>query len=133
MELSPERTHANIWLMLIGGGILIGGVVYLFISPMSPLRSSASQLNGSEEPASFLTRDGTVSEVNENSIVVTENETGSFTAKLTEETVIRNLNADGLFEIADRTQLSKDDLVSVYYAQEPEGIRVESVDILENK
>ena len=129
-----KRQQTNIILASILLLALIGGVVYLFLSPKSPLRPQASTLTNepaanSSTPQSSEFRDGQVNKISGDTVTVDEVSGGSFSFKLNDEIIVRGLN-NNTFEVVERSRLSKGDFISVFYQNTENVQRISRVDII---
>lgn len=131
MAKPTTQQRTVFWIVSIALIITLGYIVFLLTSSGSPLRSEASGpeiLSSTQEP--FLIRNGVVTSVNDSGFTV-EEETGSFSVNF-DGTVVRVPNAEGLFEIAEQSQVSNGDEVIVRYKEGEAGLTLESIDIVSN-
>ncbi len=134
MARSTAQQRALLWILAIALILALAYIVYLFTSPTSPLRPQASEIvttGAGGQP--LYVRDGIVVSFDGTELVAREGETGTFSLTLSETSVVRQTNAEGLFEITDQSTLTEGDIVSVQYSNTDTGPFVNSVDILENK
>jgi len=140
MVRTSTRQRTVVWILGLALVLAIAYIVYLFTNPASPLRSEASSLTTDAttggktrviESQPLLTRDGTVTSVDGNEITVDEVGGDSFTAVLGDTSVVRKPNADSLFEVVDKSELTSGKVVTVYYVQTDDGLQTQSIDIIQ--
>ncbi|MCA9388222.1 hypothetical protein KC644_00490 [Candidatus Berkelbacteria bacterium] len=131
MAQPTAQQRTIFWIISIGLIIALGYIVFLLAQPGSPLRSEASGPIRAAGQQPYLIRSGVVSSVSDNEITVSEKD-GSFTVK-TDVAIIRTVNANNLFEISSKDQLSDGDEVIVRYLESESGVTVESIDIVKNQ
>ncbi len=134
-QQSSARQKTGAWLVAVIAVVVVAALAYLFLSPSSPLRPQASELNAvTTNPVGQATfRDGTVGKVSGGKVTVDETNGGSFTFTLNDDVVVRSLNADNKFEVVDSNRLGTGDAVSVFYQETDSGLLLSRVDILQDK
>lgn len=120
--------------LLFFGGVAIGaGMVWLFLvtgSPLGPKGSETITAVTVAPPLQAEFRNGQVETIAGDTVTVVETSGGSFAFTLTDDVVIRGLNADDTFELVDRSRLTKGDFVTVFYQINENAQRVNRVDIV---
>lgn len=127
-SVRSQTTGAIFFIVAI---ILVVSIGLLFFLPGSPFRPEASETTSDGGVAQATFRDGTVTRVSNGTVAVDEPNGGSFSFPFADYMIVRALNADGRFEITDRSRLGSGDIVSVYYQSAEGGLVPSHVDILQ--